>query len=180
MTFAGSSMTPEELSSHLNARFRGPLLTFFQRRVKDHALAQDLTQEVLLRVMQAVDRQRIENPESFVFRVAANLLYDQKRRYVRDGEPAFIPIDDAVETELEQELVEDWSPERVLLGRDSLFEVIRSLGTLSDRTRDIFVLYKIENMKQKDIAALYGINQSTVEKHVVKAVAYLMKRYGRP
>jgi DNA-directed RNA polymerase specialized sigma24 family protein len=33
-------------------------------------------------------------------------------------------------------------------------------------------------MKQKDIAALYGIGQSTVEKHVMKAVLHLANRYG--
>jgi len=33
-------------------------------------------------------------------------------------------------------------------------------------------------MKQKDIAALYGIGLSTVEKHVIKAVVHLANRYG--
>ena len=33
-------------------------------------------------------------------------------------------------------------------------------------------------MKQKDIAALYGISASTVEKHVMKAVMHLSLRFG--
>ncbi|MDE2306564.1 MAG: sigma-70 region 4 domain-containing protein, partial [Gammaproteobacteria bacterium] len=45
-----------------------------------------------------------------------------------------------------------------------------------DRTRDIFVLFRLEHMKQKDIAALYGIAQSTVEKHVMRAVMHLATR----
>jgi len=34
-------------------------------------------------------------------------------------------------------------------------------------------------MKQKDIAVLYGIGQSTVEKHVMRAVLHLARRCGR-
>ena len=73
---------------------------------------------------------------------------------------------------------EDFSPERVLLSEESLADVLRSLEELGELTRKIFILFRLENMKQKDIAALYGIGQSTVEKHVVKAVVHLAKRYG--
>jgi DNA-directed RNA polymerase specialized sigma24 family protein len=34
-------------------------------------------------------------------------------------------------------------------------------------------------MKQKDIAALYGMGLSTVEKHVMAAVLHLSNRFGR-
>ncbi len=71
------------------------------------------------------------------------------------------------------------SPERVLLSEDSLADVLRSLEELGELTRNIFILFRLENMKQKDIAALYGIGQSTVEKHVIKAVCISSNRYGR-
>ena len=48
----------------------------------------------------------------------------------------------------------------------------------SKRTRNIFILFRLEHMKQKDIAAFYGIGQSTVEKHVMKAVLHLTTRYS--
>ena len=48
------------------------------------------------------------------------------------------------------------------------------------RTRDIFVLYRIERMKQHEIAALFGLSQSAVEKHLVKAMTYLTERFERP
>jgi DNA-directed RNA polymerase specialized sigma24 family protein len=35
-------------------------------------------------------------------------------------------------------------------------------------------------MKQKDIAVLYGITASTVEKHVLRAVAHITLRLGAP
>jgi RNA polymerase sigma factor (sigma-70 family) len=162
----------------LNARFLGPLLSFFSRRIKDQALAQDLTQETLLRVYAASQRTHMIEPESFVFTVAANLLRDRKRSESRRGPIFHVPIDEAVSEELERHLVEELSPERILLSRESLQGVLEALEELGERTRNIFVLSRLECMKHKDIAALYGMGLSTVEKHLLRATLHLTARYG--
>lgn len=162
----------------LNARFYAPLMSFFLRRVRDRSDAEDLTQEVLVRVIGAADAGKIEHPDAFVFKVAANLLRDRQRQWVRRQCSTSVPIDPALFDELEHELVEELSPERVLLGKDMLADVLRSLDQLGERTRDIYVLFRLESMKQKDIATLYGIGLSTVEKHVMKATLHLTVRYG--
>jgi RNA polymerase sigma-70 factor (ECF subfamily) len=136
-----------------------------------------LTQDVLLKVVRASERGQIERADSFVFKVAVNLLRDHRRRTLRTGPAVFVPIEEDLDGRLESELVEAISPERVLLSEESLADVLRSLGELGELTRNIFILFRLENMKQKDIAALYGIGQSTVEKHVIKAVVHLAKRY---
>lgn len=162
----------------LDARFRAPLMAFFLRRLRDHALAQDLTQETMLRLFVARQMTAIENLESYVFKIAINLLRDHKSVQSRAGAYVFVPIEEAAASELEQQLVEYLSPERVLLSKDALADVLRSLEALDKRTRDIFVLFRLERMKQKEIAALLGIGQSTVEKHVMKAMLYLASRNG--
>ena len=115
----GLPESPTDLHSQLEARFRGPLMSFFLRRIRNHEDAEDLTQETLLRVFAAARPERIENPESFVFKVAVILLHDRGRQTLRQGTPSFIPIDEAVAGELEDELAENLSPERVLLGCDA-------------------------------------------------------------
>jgi RNA polymerase sigma factor (sigma-70 family) len=170
--------TPAAVLPDLAARFQGPLLVFFARRTRDHALAQDLTQETLLRVIGAQRSTAVEQPESYVFTVAMNLLRDRKRARLKSAPPVFVPIDEAAASEFERQLMEDLSPERVLLGRESLHDVWRTLNELGERTRDIFILFRLERMKQKDIAALFGIGQSTVEKHVMRATLHLAERYG--
>jgi len=153
-------------------------MTFFLRRIKDRSLAEDLTQDVLLKVVRACEKGQIERADSYVFKVAINLLRDQRRRALRAGPAIFVPIEEERDGPLDTQLVEAISPERVLLSEDSLADVLRSLEELGELTRNIFILFRLENMKQKDIAALYGIGQSTVEKHVVKAVLHLANRYG--
>jgi len=178
MATAPDKVPVEQLRSELAARFRRPLITFFLRRIKDQSLAEDLTQDVLLKVVRACERGQIERADSYVFKVAINLLRDHRRRVQRAGPALFLPIEADFDGQLEEQLVEAISPERVLLSEDSLADVLRSLAELGELTRNIFILFRLENMKQKDIAALYGIGQSTVEKHVVKAVLHLANRYG--
>jgi RNA polymerase sigma factor (sigma-70 family) len=178
MATAPNKPSVEQLRNELVTRFQRPLMTFFLRRVRDRSLAEDLTQDVLLKVVRASEKGQIERADSYVFKVAINLLRDQRRRAQRVGPAIFLPIEADRDGHLESQLVEAISPERVLLSEDSLADVLRSLEELGELTRNIFILFRLENMKQKDIAALYGIGQSTVEKHVIKAVLHLSNRYG--
>lgn len=178
MSTAPNKASVEQLRNELGARFQRPLMTFFLRRIKDRSAAEDLTQDVLLKVVRACEKGQIERADSYVFKVAINLLRDQRRRALRAGPAVFVPIEENRDGPLDSQLVEAISPERVLLSEDSLADVLRCLAELGELTRNIFILFRLENMKQKDIAALYGIGQSTVEKHVVKAVLHLANRYG--
>lgn len=166
----------EELKKRLDARFRAPLMSYFLRRVGDRAEAEDLTQEVFVRLIGAESLERVEHADAFVFKIASNLLRDRGRRASRWRRHS--DFDAALIDELSQDFVEDREPERVLVGRETLADVLASLDELGERTRSIFILFRLENMKQRDIAELYGIAPSTVEKHVMKAVMHLASRYG--
>ncbi len=131
------------LRNELNARFSRPLMSFFLRRLKDRALAEDLTQEVLLRVVRASKESHIERAESYVFKIAINLLRDHRRRMLREGTTEFVPLEEALEGALDSPLVEALSPERVLLSKDSLTEVLRALDELGELTRNIFILFRL-------------------------------------
>ena len=165
------------LRARLDERFRGPLMSFFLRRVRDPAEAEDLTQDVFIRLLGAAERQPVEDVEALVFVTAGNLLKDRGRKAARRNE-ASGAINPALVSELTREFVEDRDPERVLLARESYAEVLAALDELGQRTRDIYVLFRLEAMKQKDIAELFGIARSTVEKEVMKATLHLALRCG--
>lgn len=73
-------------------------------------------------------------------------------------------------------VTEENSPERVLSGKQELECIVTALRELSQRTRDIFVLCRLEKMKQADIARLMGISVSAVGQHLAKALAHLAQR----
>ncbi len=168
-----SATSRNDLLAEMDARYRRPLVSFFLRRVRDSAEAEDLTQQAFLRLMNAVQRGEVENVESFLFTIAGNLVRDHHRSRVRRSVDSTVSVDAELIDALTENMVEDRSPERVLIGRQSIADVLQTLDELGERTRDIFILFRLENMKQRDIAALYGISQSTVEKHVARAVLHL-------
>jgi len=49
---------------------------------------------------------------------------------------------------------------------------------LNERTRDVFVLNRLEQMKNREIAQMLGISESAVEKHMTKALAHLAREVG--
>ena len=179
MSALTDKITTPSAGDHLAARFSAPLLSYFLRRVRDRAQAEDLVQDALLRVIRASECEVIEHPESYVFKVAANLLKDSRRHAVRHPTITCAAVEEDAAGEVEETLVDERSPERVLDGETSLAQVLQALGELGELTRNVFVLFRLEHMKQKDIAVLYGIAQSTVEKHVMRAVLHLARRCGR-
>lgn len=169
----------ERFRAELDRNFRGPLTAYFLRRVGDRTEAEDLTQEVFLRMLHHSAGIDPLQARAYVFKAAANLLRDRARRAVTRFSHAHASLDDPAQKDI-PELKEDISPERVLSGRETLHAVLKALDGLSQRTRDIFVLFRIENMKQREIAALYGLSHGAVEKHLVKAMTYLDERFERP
>ncbi|WP_374570666.1 RNA polymerase sigma factor [Phenylobacterium sp.] len=157
----------------LDRRFRPALMGFFLRRLRNHADAEDLTQEVFIRL--ARTGAHIEQPQAFVFQVAANLLrdrlrHDHVRREHRQGLGA-----------LEARRVEWLDPARVHAAREDLQILTRGLAELPERTRNIFLLYRLEKMTRIEIAAELGVSVSAVEKHLARAMAHLtLKLEGRP
>jgi RNA polymerase sigma factor (sigma-70 family) len=56
--------------------------------------------------------------------------------------------------------------------------VVNALREMPERTRTIFILFRLENMKQREIADMLGISVRTVEQHVIRASAWLRERLG--
>jgi RNA polymerase sigma factor (sigma-70 family) len=166
-----------DLRAELDARFRAALMSYFLRRVSNRAEAEDLTQEVFVRLIGSDSFADIDRVEAFVFRIASNLLRDRSRKGKRWRWHQKSPLDEDAIGEFVKELVEDRGPERVLMGKKTLVEVMSALDELGGQTRDIFLLFRLEAMKQHEIAALHGISTSTVEKHVMRAAHHLAQRF---
>jgi RNA polymerase sigma factor (sigma-70 family) len=159
----------EQLLRQLSERYRLPLTAYFARRVGSRSEAEDLTQEVFLRMVRSLEPGAVDNVEAFVFRTAVNLLRDRSRRDKSRGVRQ-------VEFANRQSDIDNLSPERVFDSRQALDQVIEVLSELDERTRDAFILHRLEGMKHAQIAELLGVSVSSVEKYIVKALTLLAKR----
>ena len=156
----------------LSARYRLPLRRFFERRLRASADAEDLVQEVFVRLIRQGRTHEIHHLDGYVFQVAANVLRDHARRWsIREQE--------AHPAELEDEILEGgFSPERVILGQEAIEILIRALHELPAKTQAIFALYHFEAVSQVDIARRLNMSISTVEKHMSRANLHLLTRLG--
>jgi len=144
-------------------------MSFFMRRVLNHSEAEDLTQEVFVRMVTHADTLGAA-PDSYVFQIAANLLQDRARRdrvrtsYREAADPA------------EDRDVDPRDPHRIAAGRAALSVLAESLAQMPERRRHIFVLYRLEGLEQREIAASLNISSSLVKQEVAKAMAFIVKR----
>lgn len=170
---APSRESRDELLADLDRRFRLPLVAYFRRRVTSPVEAEDLTQDVFERLLKSLENKPILNAEALVFSIAVNLLRDRARKIRSHG------IEEPIPTEAVAEFAEalsvDLSPERVVLGERTLEEVLSALNELGERTRTMFYLYRFEHLKIREIAEMYGISPSGVEKQVGKALLHLTR-----
>jgi len=151
----------------LNRRWRPALMAFFLRRVRNPSEAEDLTQEVFVRMLNSSEA---APPDVYVFQIAQNLLVDRARKTkVRDRHR------DGALAEADRDL-DILDPHRLAEGRQQWATFVDALGALPERTRTIFILYRIENMSQDAIGASYGISASAVKQQVAKAMASLAKK----
>lgn len=134
-------------------RFQKPLLTFFRRRSRKED-PEDLAQEVFVRLVSHPDLGDVAHMDAYVFQVATNLVRDRQRSAHAHGDDLHQSLDQAgAEAHVPAAFVEDIDPERVLRGKHTTAAIKEALAAMPERTRDIFLLYRIEKMRQRDIAA---------------------------
>lgn len=168
------SGTDPKPDSHRNAliealaRSYGPALArFFERRVERKSDVPDLVQDVFLRLSRLGGISGIEKPESYIFRTALSALKDRARRGNVRHADRHEPFDELAHGG------SDFSPARVLEGREAVAHLERALRSLPERTRDVFVLRMFEEQKVADIARVLGISTRATEKHYAKALAHV-------
>jgi RNA polymerase sigma-70 factor (ECF subfamily) len=153
-------------------RYRPALIGYFRRRVHDLAEAEDLAQEVFVRILRRGDVATIGDVRAYLFEVALSVLVDRTRRDKahRKAEHQSFDLDDHG--------AEDFASDRIYLGKEALSRAAAALQELPDRTRIIFVLRRLEGMKYSEIARRLGISVSAVEKQMLRAMSYLTERLG--
>lgn len=153
----------------LIAAHRAELLRFLAARTGDRDEAEDLLQELWLRVRGA-DAGPVANGRAYLFRAANNLVLDRararRRRAARDTawsqqEYGEDPADPAANAEEE------------IVAREEAARLASAIGNLPEGARRALRLHKIDGLSHAETAARLGISKSGVEKHMAVAMKYL-------
>lgn len=148
--------------------FEPGLRRYFRRRAPASQV-DDLVQEVFERLLTLRDPGAVQDLERYIFVVAASVLSRQHRRrapgQTTDDIDDFAPPDEL-------------TPERLLIGKQSVEVMLSVLDSLPPRTRHVFLLHRFEEMTYQRIARELGISVSAVEKHMMSALKALFLRAG--
>lgn len=140
--------------------------------------AQDLTQEVFLRVFRTVKtfRARGGSFDSWMARLTRNLLIDNHRRRRQDR------MTDPLEPRLpllKERLAGCLWPDRLVLTRELHENLDARLRRLSPELREALVLRELEEMEYRQIAQVLGIPEGTVKSRLNRARAVLAREAGK-
>ncbi len=135
------------------------------RRARGQADAEDLLQSAWLRLERYRAEHIVENPKAFLVRAAVNIGIDDNRHErvlprEREDRAAEIASDAPLQDE-------------VIVARARLERVKEGLAKLTPRTREVFLMHRLDDMKYREIAEALGISQSAVEKHIARAALFL-------
>jgi len=135
-------------------------------RITRRSDGEDLLQDAYVRMAMLSDAPR--NSEAFLVNAACKRGRDTYRRERVRGERSGIEADAL-------DFVADASPmqDEVLIARARLRHIQDGVARLSPRTREIFLLHRLDGLKYREIAEIAGISQSAVEKHIAKAATFL-------
>ena len=125
--------------------------------VGDADIARDLVQDTYLRASQKTDVSEIANPRAYLFTIASNLGRDFLRKRKMRAE---IPGGETIIGNLPSNTV---SHERHVYDRQRL--------AIPAKSREAFMLRKIDGLSADAVAEKMGISRNMVEKHLRKALA---------
>jgi RNA polymerase sigma-70 factor (ECF subfamily) len=149
----------------LAARFRAPLMRYFERRVRAPEDAEELTHDVFVRLLRRPDFDQIENIEGFVFITAANLLKDHYRSLAHRHETQSIDgLDFASNAQ---------NPAEAAEGKQEIGVLFDAIRALPPKCRAVFVMHRFDDVPHTEIARRLRITVSMVEKHIATAMKRL-------
>lgn len=172
----------------LLARHERPVWNFIRRSVGDPTLAEDLLQEVFLRVVKARDEWKGESKFStWVYAIARNLCIDHARRAVhRDAASLDGPMrrgDDSSDT-LHDHLPSQARDAEGLTSDSQLrARIDAAVAALPAEQREVFLMREVMDMPFAEIAAVVGAPEPTVKsrmRYALERLRVALEEFGGP
>ena len=137
---------------------------------------EDVVQEAYIRAHLAERSSQIQQPKSYLFKIARNVALNQLRQTTRR------PTDYLEEQPSTTVLMQNSSLEDEVMAQEKFEVLCAGIATLPPQCRKIYLMRKVYAMPCKDIAATLELSIKTVEMHIQKGQLrcslYLDKHLG--
>lgn len=160
--------------SELYARYAGLMLRYLYARVREPEGAQDLTQEVFVRVIKGIGSFEYRGEKSFLgwlYTIASNVLIGQVRR----RQPVSTPLDEGLE------LIDPHSQRAVLSIVDRIV-LEQAITQLTADQQQVLMLKFFADMSNNEIARMLGRTEGAVkalQHRALTALSQILQREGQ-
>lgn len=155
---------------------RAELVRIFTPRLRSASAAEDLVQDIYLRLAALDADFAFENEEGYIFRVGSNLMLDRikvRRRASLREQSWQSGQGEVIDGE---QVADEAGPEQRAAARERLGQILAVVDTLPPKCAQAFRLHKFDGLTHHEVAAAMGISISAVEKHVSAALKQLLLR----
>jgi RNA polymerase sigma-70 factor (ECF subfamily) len=157
--------------SELYGRYASHVLRFLMARLRDHELAQDLTQEVFIRILKAIGGFRYQGERSFLswmFAIASNVMIS----YVRRAKATHISLDEELE-------LADPHGQAAVSGIVNRVSLQQAMSRLTEDQQQVLLLRFYADLSNAEIARQIGKTEGAVKALQHRALQTLQQIMGR-
>ncbi len=134
--------------------------------------AGDVIQEAYTILAELESVEAIRYPRAYLFQVARSVIVRHVRR------ARIVPIHGVDDLERLEHPDDAASPEQQSIDRDELRQLAHAIAAMPPKTREAFVLRRVQGLSQREIAKRMRISENTVETHMSRGVAFLIDWFG--
>lgn len=160
-------------------KYRKPIINFMYRMVHNQAVAEELAQEVFLRVYRSRETYRAEAKfTTWLYRIATNLGVNHARdtKYERAAQNVYLDQPDP-ETGTTPDVADDAATVEEDLLKDERMRAIRKhVMALPERQRNAVLMHKYQGMDYKQIGEVLKLSESATKSLLFRAYQTLRER----
>src|ERR1700758_668662 len=165
--------------NYLVQKYRRPMVSFMYRMARNAAAAEDLAQEVFLRVYRS--RENYEASAKFttwLYRIATNLAVNHARDTRHERPEKMVSLDEPDEDSSRTLDVADGSltAEEMLVRRERLAAIRQRVQGLPERQRIAVIMHKYQQMDYKEIAEVLKKSESATKSLLFRAYETLREQ----
>ena len=158
-----------------------PLYNFIVRQIRVPQVAEDLVQDVFVKIVQnAADFKHEARFSTWAYAIARNVCIDHLRKMSLRRHPSLDqPSKPDEDGPTLGERMADASPgaqvERSAIGGEMQARIIRAVEHLPEEQREVFLLRELGHVPFKDIAEMTGVSENTVKSRMRYALERLQE-----
>ncbi len=155
-------------------QYNKKIFNFIYRMTQDYHLAEDLTQEVFLRIYQKEPNlNEHQNFQGWIFRVTRNLCLNALR-----NERSKISHENEMRNEKEGVWVKANNPDYDLTARETRQVVKKLIAELNNNQREVLILKEYHNFSYQEIAEITHSSVGAVKSLIFRAKENLRKKFN--